>query len=315
MELRHLRYFKAVAELLNFSRAAERLRVAQPALSRQIRALEEELGTTLFDRERMVRLTDAGRVFYTHTCKILAQVDIAAASAREAAGGASGELIICNDWRLGGQFVPEVVAEYHRRFPQVEVRLRDLRSQDQLAAIRSRRAHLGFAARAVLGRSRDLEILPIVRARVMAVVPARHPRASDGKVRLADLADESWVVIDEKEAPGYRAFLTQLCRLSGFTPEISQTATTPESLIGRVAAGYGVAIILEANAPHHNQLVRTLSLDVEPLELCAIWHRGETSRLLDAFLDLVRRSIAEPSGSPEKASAKPAKPARRSRAA
>ena len=83
MELRHLRYFKAVAELLNFSRAAESQRVAQPALSRQIRALEEELGTPLLERKHGVQLTDAGRVFYSHTCKILAQVEIATASAGE----------------------------------------------------------------------------------------------------------------------------------------------------------------------------------------------------------------------------------------
>src|SRR5574343_1678507 len=103
MELRHLRYFKAVAELLNFSRAAEQLRVTQPALSRQIRALEEELGATLLDRNHArVLLTDAGRAYYTHTCKILAQVDMAAEAVKEVNEGSGGELIVCNDWHLGG---------------------------------------------------------------------------------------------------------------------------------------------------------------------------------------------------------------------
>lgn len=289
MELRHLRYFKSVAETLNFSRAAERLRVAQPALSRQIRALEEELGTPLFERARGVLLTDAGRVYYTHICKILAQVDIATASARQAAGGGGGgELIICNDWRVAGQFVPANVAEFHRRFPQAEITLRDLRFHDQLAALRARHAHVGFVMRALLTRARELESMLVLRTRIMAVLPARHPRAGRNGLQLADLAGESWVAIDEKEAPGYAAFLTQLCRLSGFTPRIGQTAATPEGLIGRVAAGYGVALTLESNAPHHNQLVRVRALDVDPLEFCAVWHRREKSRLLHAFLDLLR---------------------------
>lgn len=292
MELRHLRYFKAVAEQLNFSRAAERLRVAQPALSRQIRALEEELGTPLFSRDHGVQLTDAGRVFYTHTCKILAQVDIAVAATHEAVGGGTGELIVCNDWRVAGQFLPAVVSEFHRKFPRAEVTLRDLRFHDQLTALRARRAHIGFVVRSVLGSVRELETLLVMRARLMVVLPARHSRAEEPILQLIDLADESWVCLDEKEAPGYRAFVTQLCRLSGFTPRFGRAASTPEGLIGRVAAGYGVALTLEANAPHHNRLVRVLPLDVDPLELCAVWHRRENSPLLHAFLDIVREQAA-----------------------
>lgn len=298
MELRHLRYFKAVAELLNFSRAAERLRVAQPALSRQIRALEDELGTPLFSRDRGVQLTDAGRTFYTHTCKILAQVDIATAAARESAGGQSGELIVCNDWRLGGHFVPGVVAEFHRKFPRVDVTLHDWRFAEQLDAVRARRAHLGFVVRNVLSRAGDLETISVFRSRLMIVLPASHPFAKRSLVKLADLAAETWVTLDEKEAPGYRAFLTQLCRIAGFTPQIGLAAATREGLIGRVAAGYGVAITLEAAAPSHNQLVRVLPLDTEALEFCAVWHRRETSPLLHAFLTIVRQHAAAADAAP-----------------
>lgn len=292
MELRHLRYFKAVAELLNFSRAAERLRVAQPALSRQVRALEDELGTPLFIRERSVRLTDAGRAFHAHVTTILQQVEVATAAAREAASDGGGELIICNDWRVAGQLVPSAVAEFHRRFPRAEVTLQDMRFPDQLAALRSRRAHLGFMMRRVLGRPGELETLLLMRSRLMIVLPARHPAAGGRQIELVDLAKEKWVVLDDKEANGYRAFLTQLCRLSGFTPRIGGAAGTLEGLVGRVAAGYGVALALESNAPHHNQLVRVLPLDVEPLELCAVWHRRETSPLLHAFLDILREPAA-----------------------
>ena len=299
MELRHLRYFKAVAELLNFSRAAEQLHVAQPALSRQVRALEDELGVKLFDRERGVQLTDAGRVFYTHTCRILAQVDMAVAAANEAASGRGSELIICNEWRVAGQFVPAAVAEFRRRVPRAEVTLRDMRFHEQLAALRARRSHIGFVVRNVLGRAGDLEAMLVLRARLMVVLPAAHPLASGATVRLADLARDSWALLDEKEAPGYRAYLTQICRLSGFMPRFGPVASTPEGLIGRVASGYAVALTLENNAPHHNHLVRVRPLDVDPLELCAVWHRREQSPVLQQFLEVVREQAAVNLAQPE----------------
>jgi LysR family transcriptional regulator, benzoate and cis,cis-muconate-responsive activator of ben and cat genes len=293
MELRHLRYFKAVAEQLNFSRAAEKLHVAQPALSRQIRDLEEELGAPLFDRDHGVQLTDAGRIFLAQTDKILAQVDVAVAAVHEVAAGVGvGELIVCNDWRLAGQFVPAVAAEFQRKYPRVELTLRDLRSHDQLAALRVRRAHLGFIVRAVLGRSKELETLLVLRTRLMIVLPVKHPRAKGREVKLADLANETWVTLDEREAPGYRAFLTQLARISGFTPNFGRSATTFEGLMGRVAMGYGVALTVENNAPRNNPLLRVLASDIEPLELCAVWHRREKSPLLHAFLEILREQVA-----------------------
>jgi LysR family transcriptional regulator, benzoate and cis,cis-muconate-responsive activator of ben and cat genes len=295
MELRHLRYFKAVAELLNFSRAAEKMRVAQPALSRQIRALEDELGTRLLDRDRGVRLTDHGRTFYSHTCKILAQVDIAIATVREPADRSGGELIVCNDWRLSGQFLPAAVTEFHRQFPRAEVTLRDLRYHDQLAALRAHKAHVGFVVRSVLGRRDDLETMLVLRTKMAVVLPARHPLAGESELRLADLADETWVTLDEKEAPGYSAFITQLCRISGFAPRFGKSAATVDGLFGRVAAGYGVALTVETGAPRNNAMLRVLTTDIEPLELCAVWHRKETSPLLHAFLDILRRQGGEQS--------------------
>ena len=133
MELRHLRYFAAVAETLNFTRAAERLRVAQPALSRQIQALEDELGTKLFDRNRQrVLLTDAGQLFHGHAQKILNQVDLATLAVREVANGAEGELRLGQDWRLPASLVSEAIAEYRRNYPRVEVVVRDLPMGEQI---------------------------------------------------------------------------------------------------------------------------------------------------------------------------------------
>lgn len=117
----------------------------------------------------------------------------------------------------------------------------------------------------------------------------RQSLAVETDLRRIELADETWVTLEEKEAPGYRAFIIQLCRISGFTPRFDKKATTVEGLFGRVAAGSGVAVALESNAPKNNPMLRVLGTDCEPLELCADWHRKEESPLLAAFLDIVRR--------------------------
>ncbi len=294
MELRHLRYFRAVAELLNFSRAAEQLRVAQPALSRQIRALEEELGAQLFERNRVrVQLTDAGRTFYTQACRILAQVESAIAAVQEVSEGAAGELIIGNDWRLGGDTVSATVGEFQAKHPRAEVTLLDLRIHEQLTAVRTRRAHVGFVVRDLIGARNELESLTVLRSRLMAALPAKHPFAGRALVPLADLADETWLTLDEKIAPGYRPFLAQLCRLSGFTPQFGRSAGTIEGLFGRVASGYGVALALESGLPQRAPLLRFVPTDCEPLELCAVWHRQETSALLKSYLQVLRKYLEE----------------------
>lgn len=295
MELRHLRYFSAVAELLNFSRAAERLHVAQSALSRQVRDLEHELGVQLFERNRVrVSLTDAGRTFYAQTCKILAQVDMAVASVHETTTGASGELIICNDWRLANPVVLGAIAEYRERHPRVDVTLRDLHLHHQLTAIRTRQAHLGFVANREPSEGDELASLPVLAFNLMVGVGANHPLAKAGRVRLADLAHESWITLEPKEAPGLREFMVQTCRLAGFSPEFGPTERNGEALIGRVATGYGVCLwpeFLSATSSGH-PLVRFLHSDCPPVEIRAVWHRGDTSRLLAQFLEILRRNAA-----------------------
>lgn len=293
MELRHLRYFRAVAELLNFSRAAEVLHVAQPALSRQIRALEEELGATLLDRNHVrVQLTDAGRAFYAHTRKILAQVDAAVGAVQEVNEGSGGQLIICHDWHLGGELVPATLAEFRDRYPRAEVVLQDRKIHDQLTLIGQRRAHLGFVARELLGRRHDLQSLLLLKSRLLIALPKGHRLADATQLRLADLADETWVTIDPKESPDSANYLNRLCRLSGFTPIHGQPATTLEGIAGRVASGYGIAFVPEHVLPAQLERVALVPSDCEPIELCAVWHRQENSKLLHQYLDILREHIA-----------------------
>jgi DNA-binding transcriptional LysR family regulator len=293
MELRQLRYFNAVAELLNFSRAAERLRVAQSALSRQIQALEDEVGAKLFDRDRVhVSLTDAGKAFYARTCKLLLQVDVAVTEARLVASGSQGELVVCHDWRLDAELVSTTVEEFRRKNPRTELILRDAGFHEQIALIRSREAHLGFGPKELLGKNNELEFLPIRRMFFNVALPSRHPLAKRKLIRLSDLAKETWVDLSEKEATGMRAYVIQQCRLSGFGPRLVKSAGSLHALFGYVASGYGVTIVSDHVRPTPGMAVCCVRTDCQPVELCAVWNSGNQSPFLQQFLNILGQQIA-----------------------
>ncbi len=290
MELRHLRYFNAVAEALNFTRAAEKLRVAQPALSRQIKALEDELGVQLLDRNRQrVLLTDAGRLFLGHAEKILSQVELATLAVREVMTGTAGELRIAHDWRLPSNLVSKAVAEYRRRYPTVEVSLRDLQMNDQLAALHTRKIHLGFIASSFLGPDQQLSSRLHQHSDIVALVPSNHRLAGRSTVRLAELKDEEWISVETADN-GYRAFLLQDCRNAGFVPRFSRaTANQPRAIVGLVAAGLGVALAPRIALPADRAAIAILATDCDPIDICAVWNERDQSPLLRNFLAILEQ--------------------------
>lgn len=291
MELRHLRYFHAVAEHLNFSRASEQLRVAQPALSRQILDLEGEIGARLFDRNRVrVQLTDAGRTFYEHVSKVLAQVDLAVQSVQDASRGAAGRLTICNDWRLSINLIPQSIAEFRARYPRVEVVLKELRMSDQLSALHSRRAHVGFLLRDEFVPRGDLDSLTLLRSEMCLVVGANHRLTHRRTVRIGDLREDVWIRLNSDRADGYRTYVTQTCRLAGFTPCFApQPAASIETMLTLIASGFGVGLLPLFLRPANQPALRFLHSDCGPIELCAVWPRTESSQLLRQYLEILRR--------------------------
>lgn len=292
MELRQLRYFKAVAELLNFSRAAEQLRVAQSALSRQIQALEHDVEVKLLDRDRTrVSLTDAGKAFYAHTCKLLLQVDIAVTDARQIARGSSGELVVCTDWRLDAHIVSVAVEEFRRKHPRVEILLRSAAPKEHIAMIRSGQAHLGFIAREFIGKKSDLQFQPIQRVYINAILPVRHPFAKRSTVRLSDLAKETWVDTSEMEAVPFRAYFIQQCRLSGYLPRIGKTASSLDALFGHVASGYGITAAPDHLRPRPGLALVCVRTDCPPIEFGALWRSSNKSPLLQQLVNILRQHI------------------------
>ena len=293
MELRQLRYFIGVAELLNFSRAAEQLRVAQSALSRQIQSLEHEVGTKLLNRDRShVALTDAGKAFYASIGKLLLQLDIAVTEAQQIARGTTGELVVCTDWRVDAHFVSTAVEEFRRLHPRVEIAVRDAGFKEQLAMLRATEAHVGFIAREYIGKQGELQFFPIQRVYINAILPVGHPFAKRKRVRLADLAKEKWVDLGEKEAAGFRAYFIQQCRLSGFAPRFARSATTLDGLYGHVASGYGITASPDHVRPRSGVPLCLVRTDCPPVEFGAVWRANDRSPLLLQFIDVLRQQIA-----------------------
>ena len=293
MELRQLRYFKAVAELLNFSRAAEQLHVAQSALSRQIQALEHDVHAKLLDRDRSsVSLTDAGKAFYAHTCKLLLQVDVAVTDARQVARGSTGKLVVCTDWRFDAHFVATAIEQLRQTHARVEVTMHDAGFKDQIAMIRSGEAHLGFIAREFIGKKSDLQFLFLQRIYVNAVLPVGHPLAKHKAVRLSDLAKETWVDLSEEKADLFRAYFFQQCRLSGFKPRIGKTADTLGALFAHVASGFGISVVTDHAHPQRGLAVRCVRTDCPPVELGAVWRASNKSPLLQHLVNILRQQIA-----------------------
>jgi DNA-binding transcriptional LysR family regulator len=294
MELRHLRYFKAVAAALNFSRAAEQLHVAQPALSRQIRNLEEELGTRLFDRNRVhVQLTDAGRTLVAHADKILAEVDIAIASVRAAQHGTGGQLMICNDWRLSIQLIPETIAAFRARHSGVEIALVDLPTHKQIAALRSGHAHVCFLPRDSIPPHADFDSMLILKAEIRLVVGRQHRLARRPSVRLADFRNETFIRPIGGHMEAYTTFVVQACRVAGFTPIfVPHRCSSIEAFLTLAGGGLGVLLLPDILCPPDRPSVRYLQSDCQAVEVYAVWLRTDTSRLLNDYIAILRSHVA-----------------------
>ncbi|MBA1289916.1 LysR family transcriptional regulator [Pseudomonas japonica] len=245
MELRHLRYFIAVAECLHFGRAAEALGISQPPLSQQIQALEQELGARLFDRtNRRVALSEAGRLFLEEARHVLAQVDKAADVARRAQLGELGELKI--GFTSSAPFnssIPTAIRAFRQAFPAVHLHLREMSSQEVADALLEKRVEVGIMRPLPLADT--LHAVELFREPLVAVVNASHPLATmpgDG-LPMAALAEQPFVFFPRSYGSGLYAQLLSLAQAAGFSPHFAQEATETMTIIGLVSAGLGVSVL------------------------------------------------------------------------
>src|SRR6266550_913739 len=292
MELRHLRYFVAVGEEQHYNRAAERLRVAQPALSRQIQDLEEEIGFKLFDRlPRGVKISSAGKSFLIDARRILHEVNEATARAKRVASGQSGTLRVgfveSVSWH---GVVPDSFREFRERQPNAELQLKPLSSLEQTEAVHSGRLDAGFVF-TIAKIGRELAQLPIASLSLMLAVPKGHPPTKFKTLRLRDLNDAAFVWFPRRESPAYYDRLMHECFRGGLTsPHIVQEAVNEATILSLVSCRLGVAFVSSATRWRCPESVALLPVtDVKlALPLALIWRKDNVSPLLEKFVAAVR---------------------------
>jgi len=292
MELRHLRYFVAVGEEQHYGRAAERLRVAQPALSRQIQDLEDEIGFKLFDRlPRGVKISAAGKLFLEDTRRILQQVHEAMMRAERVACGQSGTLRVGFVESISWHgVVPESFRQFRQRQPDAELQLHPLRSLEQVEAIRTGRLDAGFVF-SMAKIDRQLAQLQVASHNLVLAAPKGHPLTKVRILRLRDLRDAAFVWFPRWAHPVYYDRLMHECFRGGLkTPHIIQEAVDHSTMLSLVSCRLGVAFVSEAarwQCPRGVVLLPVMDLDL-PLPFALVWRKDNVSTLLAKFVADVR---------------------------
>jgi DNA-binding transcriptional LysR family regulator len=291
MELRHLRYFVVVAEELNFCRAAERLRIAQPPLSVQIRHLEEELGVQLFYRvKRRVTLSPAGEVLFSQARRLLREAEQIADQVREAASGKTGSLSIGFVGTAMYDILPGALRIFRSAFPMIQLNLEDIHSGDQIQALRRRKIDVGFTRPPV--KDDFMENEEVVREKLLVALPEKHRFRDRTEIALVDLADEPFLICSPN--CGLHHFYLGLIQEAGFRPRIVQEATHIQTQIGLVAAGVGISLVpcSAAGLQQTGVVYRPLSFPQASLSKLMVWRKGPCPVHLTGFLGAVRQAAA-----------------------
>ena len=294
MELCHLRYFVAVAEDLNFTRAAGRLHLAQPSLTRQIHHLEEEIGVRLLNRSKnQVTLTEEGRSFLMDVKRILALATESILAVQRLSRGETGQLNLAYLSNFDFELLPETLGAFRQAFPHIALNLFDMTPAEQFRALATRKIDLGFVGLRPPAATKDLQWESIARHRTLVVLPAKHRLARKRQVNLGELKAMFFVGMSEKTNPGFRDWLCETCQPAGFTPRILQDAELEPALMTFVAQGLGVSLAREhiKKLPHPGVVLRPLAPPVKS-DYCIAWNRNNDSRALEQYIQIVKSLAA-----------------------
>jgi DNA-binding transcriptional LysR family regulator len=288
MELRQLRYFVAVAEELHFGHAARRLRIAQPALSRQIQALEGELEVMLlFRNRRRVQVTPAGQVFLERSRLLLSRAEDAIVAAQRVSEGSSGSLKLGFVGSATYDAIPSILRSFHQIAPQVELTLSEMTVHVQLEALAEKRIDLGFLR--LPARTEGFVFRTVSREALLIALPSSHPLAQLPVLRLSSLAGEPFILYPDHPRPSWAEFIVGLCQQAGFRPTIAQRTVEIQTTLSLVAAGMGVSIVpaCVSNIPRKDVVYRRLSGVRARTQLLAAYRAEDTSPVLRSFLKLM----------------------------
>jgi DNA-binding transcriptional LysR family regulator len=296
MELRHLRYFVAVAEEENVSRAALKLHVSQPGLSRQIRDLEEELGFLLLQRSaKSVRLTGAGRVFLTEARAVLQRARDAVETARAAAMGGQGELHVGYAPSLTARFLPQTLRAFQAALPNVRVKLHDFSTEEMLGGLREGKLQIAFVVRLTSALLRGLRFEELARDSLCLAVAPKHPLAGRRRVTLAEAAREPLITYTRKDYPDVHENLLGLFAAIKVRTHIAQEHDSVSSLIAAVEAGGGVAIAPQSLACMAASRLKLIPFSPAPAPLMvgAAWVENRLTPAAERFLKCAREVVSK----------------------
>ena len=289
IELRHLRYFIAVAEELHFGRAAKRIGIAQPPLSLQIQRLEAALGVDLFERtNRRVRLTPAGQAFLEEGRQVLADFKAATDAARRAARGETGSLTVAFAASVMFLSLPKIIRRFRTELPGVRLELRELPTGSQLVALRTGELDIGFLREPP--RDDELTTETVMKERLLLALSKRHELATRKRLRLADVANEDFVLFPRDLAPGLHAHVLAVCAEAGVHPRIVQTSRELYTTVSLVEAGLGVTIIPASVRQMGWRGVRyyPITSPSATTRIAAAWRTDNPSPIVPAFLEIAR---------------------------
>lgn len=291
MELRQLKYLVALAEELNFGRAAERLHISQPPLTRQIQQLESDVGARLFTRgPRGVELTEAGIALLEDARRILGLVGVARERTTKYGQGRIGRLDVGIFGSAILNHIPRLLLQFRQRYPEVQIALHELTKADQIAALREKRLTIGFNRHVAV--EADIMVETVFLEPLLVALHSKHPLARHKAIRIAEVIDEPLILYPSNTRPGFADDVMALFRAEGAQPRVAQEVTDVVTAVALVASGFGICITPEAASTLRlpGVVYRPVKANPPPtIDLACLYRRDDDSPILKALLDIVRR--------------------------
>jgi LysR family transcriptional regulator, benzoate and cis,cis-muconate-responsive activator of ben and cat genes len=291
VDIRHLKYFVTVAREGNIGRAATRLHISQPPLTRQIQQLEQELGATLLTRSgKGVELTEAGAIFLEGSSNILSLLDQMTERTQCAAKGQLGRIDIGIFGSAVLDVIPELLLKFRRAYPGIKTVLHTMTKVEQIDALRQRRIAVGFNR--LVAPLPDITIETVKMERVLAAINDRHPLASHQQIAFGALREEPLVLYPSGSRPNFMDYVMSLCHADGFYPQVVQEVSDAVTGVALVASGFGICLVPESTASLTipGVVYRPFAKPHSPaVDLSCLYRAGDPSPTLNAFLTTVRQ--------------------------
>lgn len=303
MELRHLRYFVAVADEMSITKAAKQLHLAQPSLTRQVKNLEAELHVALFRRDnKRLELTEEGQFFLVRARRLLSQAELDVDDLRSHGRGESKPLKIGYMLDMQYDLLPITLSAFRKVWPKVSLNLMEMTAAEQIQALHRNKIQIGFVREPGVPSLVGLQNEVITKCKMMAVVPDTHPLKENAPIRLKDLANKAFISLSEDDYPGSREWLNRVCNEAGFTPNVTHESNSTSTMIHLVALEMGVALLPQScqRLPHGGAEFHPLD-EVVYSKTHLLWRKEDFSEPLKHYISIVSDRFENHDGRKNKA--------------